>query len=68
VVPGDRQAVGAAHALASLRTVATPQGTIGVISLRNKLEGEFTTDDLDFLVALAGSIALAIENALLAAN
>lgn len=46
----------------------THRGTIGVISLRNKLDGDFTPDDLDFLVALSGSIAMAIENALLCAR
>jgi len=41
----------------------TRRGIVGVIELRNKLEGEFTTEDLNFLDALAGSIAVAIENA-----
>ena len=41
----------------------TRSGTIGVIQLRNKLTGVFTQDNLTFLHALAGSIAIAIENA-----
>lgn len=43
----------------------THQGIIGVLSLRNKLHGSFTGDDLDLLGALCGSIAVALENALL---
>jgi Nif-specific regulatory protein len=39
------------------------RGTLGVVELRNKLAGAFTTEDLEFLNALAGSIAVAIENA-----
>src|SRR5262249_32652258 len=38
-------------------------GTLGVVELRNKLDGAFTSDDLEFLNALAGSIAVALENA-----
>jgi len=41
----------------------TRHGTIGVIELRNKREGAFTQEDLAFLDALAGSVAIAIENA-----
>ena len=41
----------------------TRHGTIGVIELRNKREGGFTQGDLAFLDALAGSVAIAIENA-----
>ena len=41
----------------------TRRGIIGVIELRNKLDGQFTPEDLNFLDALAGSIAVAIENA-----
>jgi Nif-specific regulatory protein len=41
----------------------THQGVIGVIGVRNKRAGAFTNDDLEFLDALAGSIAIAIENA-----
>jgi transcriptional regulator with GAF, ATPase, and Fis domain len=33
------------------------------IELRNKLVGTFTEDDVTFLDALAGPIAIAIENA-----
>ena len=38
---------------------------IGVIELRNKIDGTFTSADLRFLDALSGSIAIAIENAML---
>jgi transcriptional regulator with GAF, ATPase, and Fis domain len=41
----------------------THLGVIGVIGVRNKCEGSFTCEDLEFLDALAGSIAIAIENA-----
>jgi Nif-specific regulatory protein len=41
----------------------THHGVIGVIELRNKLTGSFTEDDLAFLDALAGSVAIAFENA-----
>ena len=39
------------------------RGTLGVIELRNKLQGQFSVDDLNFVNALAGSIAVAVENA-----
>lgn len=41
----------------------TRNGVIGAIGMRNKLHGRFTQEDLQFLDALAGSIAIAIENA-----
>jgi len=41
----------------------THQGIIGVIGVRNKRTGAFSADDLQFLDALAGSIAIAIDNA-----
>ncbi|MBI3328178.1 MAG: sigma 54-interacting transcriptional regulator [Nitrospinae bacterium] len=41
----------------------TRHGVIGVIELRNKVLGTFTEEDLRFLDALAGSIAIAIDNA-----
>ncbi|MGH8010326.1 MAG: sigma 54-interacting transcriptional regulator, partial [Candidatus Binatia bacterium] len=41
----------------------TRHGAVGVIELINKRVGAFTQDDLAFLEALAGSIAIAIENA-----
>jgi Nif-specific regulatory protein len=41
----------------------TRRGSVGVIELRNKREGSFTEEDLNFLDALAGSIAIAVENA-----
>lgn len=41
----------------------TRSGTIGVVQLRNKLRECFTQEDLTFLQALSGSIAIAIENA-----
>jgi GAF domain-containing protein len=41
----------------------TRSGSIGVIGLRNKREGSFTQDDLAFLNALTGTVAIAIENA-----
>lgn len=41
----------------------TRYGVIGVISLRNKREGVFDVEDLNFLDALVGPVAIAIENA-----
>jgi Nif-specific regulatory protein len=43
--------------------LTTHQGTIGVLQLVNRAGGTFTTDDLAFLESLAGSVAVAIENA-----
>ncbi len=37
--------------------------TIGVIELRDREGGHFSDEDLDLLVALAGSIAVAVDNA-----
>lgn len=37
--------------------------TLGVIELLNKLDGEFTTDDANRLMAMAATIGVAIENA-----
>lgn len=41
----------------------TRHGVLGVIELRNKQNGTFSESDLMFLDALAGSVAVAIENA-----
>jgi transcriptional regulator with GAF, ATPase, and Fis domain len=41
----------------------TRNGALGVIGLRNKRRGAFDKDDLAFLETLAGSIAVAIDNA-----
>jgi len=41
----------------------TSRGTIGVIELRNKVTGDFSAGDLHLLDALAGVVAVAIENA-----
>jgi Nif-specific regulatory protein len=43
----------------------TRHGAMGVIGLRNKRVGTFTEEDLAFLDALAGPIAVAMENACL---
>jgi two-component system, NtrC family, sensor histidine kinase KinB len=37
--------------------------TIGVIELLNKLDGEFTNEDVERLMAMAATISVAIENA-----
>jgi serine phosphatase RsbU (regulator of sigma subunit)/anti-sigma regulatory factor (Ser/Thr protein kinase) len=39
------------------------QGAIGVLQVLNHRDGNFSDADLDFLDALAGSVAVAIENA-----
>jgi serine phosphatase RsbU (regulator of sigma subunit) len=44
------------------------QGTVGVIEVLNRRTGDFTDDDLAFLDALGGSVAVAIENARLYAE
>jgi Nif-specific regulatory protein len=36
---------------------------IGVVGVRNKLDGTFTEADLDFLDAVAGPVAIAVDNA-----
>jgi Nif-specific regulatory protein len=59
----DQQTGGATRSIvcAPLRT---QRGIIGVIEcINSKREGSFTQSDLTFLEALAGSIAVAIENA-----
>jgi len=43
----------------------THQGVIGVIEVVNSLGGGFSASDLEFLDALAGSLAVAVENATL---
>jgi sigma-B regulation protein RsbU (phosphoserine phosphatase) len=49
--------------------LAVRQGTIGVLQVVNRRGGgAFTDDDLGFLEALAGSVAVAIENARLYAQ
>jgi Nif-specific regulatory protein len=40
----------------------TREGIIGVLSLRNKLEGGFTDEDLELIAGVAESIAVAIDN------
>ena len=58
----DQQTGGATRSIvcAPLRT---QRGIIGVIECINKRAGAFSQSDLTFLEALAGSIAVAIENA-----
>jgi Nif-specific regulatory protein len=46
----------------------TRRGVIGVVELINRREGAFSHDDLEFLDALSGSVAVAIENAALFAE
>jgi Nif-specific regulatory protein len=58
----DKQSGMTTHSLLCV-PLRTRRGMLGVIELRNKVEGGFTTEDLTFLDALAGSIAVAIENA-----
>ncbi|HJQ83836.1 MAG TPA: sigma 54-interacting transcriptional regulator [Candidatus Binatia bacterium] len=43
--------------------LATRRGVVGVIEVVNRRDGAFADDDLEFLGALAGSVAIAIENA-----
>jgi transcriptional regulator with GAF, ATPase, and Fis domain len=46
----------------------TRGGVIGVLEVINKRDGDFTPEDLAFLDALSGSVAVAIENARLFAE
>jgi Nif-specific regulatory protein len=46
----------------------TRRGVIGVLELVNRQDGAFTTEDLEFLDALSGSVSIAIENAALFAE
>src|SRR5690606_30286477 len=48
--------------------LGTPHGIIGVLQVVNRTEGAFTDADLDLLTALAGSLAIAIDNAQLYAR
>jgi Nif-specific regulatory protein len=41
----------------------TRDGIIGVLSLRNKLRGGFTAEDVELIGAVAESVAIAIDNA-----
>jgi len=43
--------------------LSTPEKTIGVLMVMNKIGGDFTEQDEDLLGSMSGSIALAIENA-----
>src|SRR5262245_59031510 len=58
----DRQTGTASRSLLCT-PLRTRSGTIGVTQVINKRAGVFTQDDLDLLDAIAGSIAVAIENA-----
>jgi len=48
--------------------LASERGTIGVLQVVNRIGGSFSDDDLAFLEALAGSVAVAVENARLLAE
>jgi sigma-B regulation protein RsbU (phosphoserine phosphatase) len=49
--------------------LASERGTIGVLQVVNRIDGgSFSDDDLAFLEALAGSVAVAVENARLLAE
>ena len=64
-VPGYRQGVtGSVTRNVLAAPLSTRQGTIGVVEVVNGRGAEgFTDDDLSFLEAISGSIAIAIENA-----
>ena len=38
--------------------------TLGVLTLASRVENSFSPEDVDFLVRVAGQVAIAIENAL----
>lgn len=66
--PGvDRQSGGTTRNLLCA-PLTSSRGTIGVIQVLNRREGDFGDGVLDFLDALAGSIAVALENARLYAQ
>ncbi len=58
----DRQTGTASRSLLCA-PLLTRSGTIGVTQVINKRSGDFTPDDLDLLDAMAGNIAVALENA-----
>jgi Nif-specific regulatory protein len=58
----DRQTGTASRSLLCA-PLLTRSGTIGVTQVINKTCGVFTSDDLDLLDAIAGNIAVALENA-----
>ena len=58
----DRQTGTASRSLLCT-PLRTRSGTIGVTQVINKRSGVFTQDDLDLLDAIAGNIAVALENA-----
>ncbi len=50
-------------ALAPVRAAARRRGSLGVLSLRNKVSGGFTDDDLRLIAAVADNIGLALDTA-----
>ena len=48
----------------SIRPLVSRGRTVGVLIVARKLEGSFTSEDVDFLSEASGQIAIAIENCL----
>ena len=66
--PGIDRATGSTTRSSVAAPLAARQGTIGVLQVVNRHGGAFDDDDLAFLEALAGAVAVAIENAQLYAR
>jgi transcriptional regulator with GAF, ATPase, and Fis domain len=66
--PGIDRLTGSTTRSSVAAPLAARQGTIGVLQVVNRHGGAFDDDDLAFLEALAGAVAVAIENAQLYAR
>ncbi len=66
--PGIDRATGSTTRSSVAAPLAARHGTIGVLQVVNRHGGAFDDDDLAFLEALAGAVAVAIENAQLYAR
>ena len=66
--PGIDRATGSSTRSVVAAPLIARQGTIGVLQVVNHHGGAFDEGDLSFLEALAGSVAVAIENAQLYAR
>ncbi len=61
--PGIDASIGGHTRSVMCAPLRTRQGVIGVIELINKRSGKFSRTDLAFLEAIAGNVAVALENA-----
>ena len=61
--PGVDAATGTRTAELLCAPLRTHDGVLGVLEVINRVDGSFDDNDLEFLDALAGSVAIAVENA-----